>query len=369
MSDLRGNDSGTAEGVVELAQRLRSADPQGWTAQGTRALVAALGWEWSEPGDGDDEVPVRTGRETGDARLRPGDKYAERYVGSEEFIELAVPLTAPLTGTAAQVGAFAEARRQLVQALGPAPVAGSYGSLGPIYGRTVSWGAPFLRWRGEENSLELRAGQGGPELVLQPTDPIENWFWRSGVGEEFSIEGYFGADRSPANGGLGFPGRWYAQSWQTVTSALGEFLDSLAAELTALGLTVSMPLYGRAGDNGAPLLFDITYREDRLVVGCFLPDGTEHADGSGAVDARELGWGTVADHPETAEVCSDDEEPRWRIDGGGPDEASGRAIAAVMVATARAIGVAEPSDLILGGEGESVGRYDMTFYGLGLRTG
>ncbi|UQX04803.1 hypothetical protein [Streptomyces sp. RerS4] len=319
-----------------------------------RALATELGWAWK--GTPDSPVLI-TGRPSGDARLRPVGTYEERYVDGESYVELAVPVAIAASDAAAQAAAFRAAREEITAALGKPSVIGSHGDLGPFYDSGQLWGTPFVRWRGRPDTLELRAGTSGPELVLQPTDPAENWFWRQGVGEEHSISGFFGTNRDPANVGLGFPGGWSARSWETVTRSLGDFLGALPAETTALGIGVSMPLYGRDG-RSAPLLFDVVCR-DRLSIACFAPD---------EVDPAALGWGTVDRYPGTAATFGDG-DPMWRVDAGGPGEPKGRALADMLVATARAAGVSEPTDLIVGGEAAYVGDYHVTYYGLGLPTG
>ncbi|MEV8536391.1 hypothetical protein [Streptomyces sp. NPDC051211] len=341
------------ESIADLARRLVAADPGGWTPDGVRALVAELGWAWN----GTAHDPVLTGRSSGDARLRPVGEFEERYVDGESYVELAVPLATAPADAAAQAAAFHAARQEVTAALGKPSVMGSHGDMGPFYDSGPIWGAPFMRWRNRPNMLELRAGKTGPELVLQPTDPAENWFWRQGIGEEHSISGFFGSNRDRANAGLGFPGGWTARSWETVTRSLGDFLGALPAETTALGISIGMPFYGRT-DRGEPILFDVTCGE-RLSIGCFAPDD---------IDPAALGWGTVAEHPGTASVFSDD-DPVWRVDGGGPGEPKGSALAELLVATAKAVGVSEPTDLIVGGEAEYVDGYYVTYYGLGLRTG
>lgn len=342
------------ESLGDLARRLVAADTGGWSPDGVRALVAGLGWTWS--GTPDDPV-VHTGRPSGDARLRPVGRYEERYVGGESYVELAVPVASAAPDAAAQAAAFRTVREELTAALGKPSILGSHGDLGPFYDSGPHWGAPFTRWRGRPDTLELRAGKAGPELVLQPTGPAENWFWRQGIGEEYAISGFFGSNQDQANVGLGFPGGWKARSWDTVTGTLGSFLGALPAETTALGIRIGMPFYGRT-DSGAPILFEVTCG-DRLSIGCFAPDG---------VDPAALGWGTVAEHPATASVF-DDDDPVWRVDGGGPGDPKGTALAELMVATARAVGVSEPTDLIVGGEAEYVDGYHVTYYGLGLPTG
>jgi hypothetical protein len=342
------------ESIADLARRLVAADPDGWTPDGVRALVAGLGWDWQGTPD---EPVLATGRPTGDARLRPVGRYEQAYVGGESYVELAVPVAVAAPDAAAQAEAFRAAREAVTAALGKPSIMGSHGDLGPFYDSGPVWGAPFVRWRGRPNTLELRAGKTGPELVLQPTAPAENWFWRQGIGEEHSLSGYFGSTRDRANSGLGFPGGWTARSWETVTRSLGDFLGALPAETTALGIRIGMPLYGRNGQ-GAPILFDVACG-DRLTIGCFAADD---------LDPAVLGWGTVAEHPRTASVFGDD-DPVWRVDAGGPGEPKGRALAEMLVATARASGVSEPTDLIVGREAEYVDGYDVTYYGLGLPTG
>ncbi|MEU8776827.1 hypothetical protein [Streptomyces sp. NPDC048606] len=352
MNEQRG--STTQQSTADLARRLLAADSGGWSPEGVKALAAALGWAWQ----GTPDRPVLiTGRPAGDARLRPVGTYEERHVDGESYVELAVPVALVAPDAAAQAAAFRAAREEVTEALGRPSVIGSHGDLGPFFDSGQPWGTPFVRWRGTPDTLELRAGRTGPELVLQPTDPAEDWFWRQGVGEEHSIGGFFGSNRDAANAGLGFPGGWTARSWETLTRSLADFLDALPTETTALGIRIAMPLYGRDG-RGAPLLFDVVCG-DRLAIACFARD---------EVDAAALGWGTVAEHPGTASIF-DDDDPVWRVDAGGPGEPKGRALAEMLVATAKAAGVAEPTDLIIGGEASYVDGYHVTYYGLGLPTG
>ncbi|GAA2269957.1 hypothetical protein GCM10010234_00260 [Streptomyces hawaiiensis] len=340
--------------LADLARRLLAVDTDGWSPDGVKVMADGLGWVRG----GTAEHPVLvTGRPPGDARLRPVGTFEEPYTDGESYVELAVPVAAVAPDDAAQAAAFRAAREELTAALGRPSVMGSHGDMGPFYDGGPPWGAPFTRWRGSPDTLELRAGWSGPELVLQPTGPAENWFWRQGHGEEHAISGFFGSNRDPANAGLGFPGGWTARSWETVTRSLGGFLGALPAETTALGIGIGMPVYGRTGGS-APLLFDVTC-DDRLSIGCFAPDG---------VDAAALGWGTVDEHPGTASVWRDD-DPVWRVSAGGPGEPEGGALAEMLVATARAAGVSEPTDLIIGGEASYVDGYHVTYYGLGLPTG
>ncbi|GHA31087.1 hypothetical protein GCM10010329_63150 [Streptomyces spiroverticillatus] len=345
--------SPSEEPIADLARRLVAASSGGWTPDGVRALAAELGWAWNDTSDG----PVLvTGRSSGDARLRPVGRFEEPYVDGEAYVELAVPVATAGPDAAAQAAAFRAAKNAVTRALGDPSVIGSHGDMGPFYDSGPLWGAPFLRWRGRPDTLELRAGMSGPELVLQPTDPAENWFWRQGVGEEHSLSGFFGSNRAPANAGLGLPGGWTARSWETLTQSLGSFLETLPAEAAALDISFGMSIYGPPSIGGT-ILFDVLC-SDRLSIGCHAPEG---------FDLAALGWGTVVQHPATAFIWSDD-DPVWRVDAGGPGEPKGQALAEMLVATARAVGASDPAELALGGEAEFVSIYQIKYYGLGLPT-
>ncbi|MET8807430.1 hypothetical protein [Streptomyces sp. NPDC004546] len=98
------------------------------------------------------------------------------------------------------------------------------------------------------------------------------------------------------------------------------------------------------------------------MIGCFPPHDMDPRP-------ETLGWGRMADHPATREVWDDGQDPRWRVDAGGPGQPRGHELAEMLVATARAAGVRQPEDLVIGGEAEYMGPYHVTFYGLGLPTG
>ncbi|MEV0531825.1 hypothetical protein [Kitasatospora sp. NPDC050463] len=352
------------EPLAELAHRLAGArtgrwsedgtgrwseDGTGrWSEDGTRALVHELGLHWEH---------VTDPASAGGPRLRPVGPSERRHVDEEAYLELAVTVASAGPDAAGQVRAFGRARSELTAALGEASVIGSYGLLGPYYGSTAAWGSPFLRWRGERDTLELRAGRQGPELVLEPTAPLENWYCSLGHGEEGAIGGFLGRRSGPSTAGLSLPGRWSARSWETLTASLATFFATLPAEFAALGIAKIMRLYGRVGGT-APRLFDID-ADSRLMLASF-------ADSD--LGPESFGWGTVAEHPRTTETWADPYDPGWRFDGGGPGVPAGRALAEMVVATARAQGVASVDDLLLGGEAEDIGPYRVTFYGRGLTT-
>ncbi|MEU1509960.1 hypothetical protein [Kitasatospora sp. NPDC005748] len=336
------------EPLAGLARRLLAARTGGWTEDGARALVDGLGLRRAGPADG---------ASPDGPRLRPVGPSERRYAEGRAHLELAVPAGRGGPDAAGHVLAFGRARTELTDELGEASVIGLYGSLGPYYGPTPAWGAPFLRWRGPHDTLELRAGRRGPEVVLRATAPLEDWYLGLGHGEENAIGGFLGTRRAPSTAGMSLPGRWSARSWETVTGALAAFLTTLPAEFAALGIAKVMRLYGRTG-GGAPRLFDID-ADSRLMLASFADHDA---------DPAAAGWGTVAEHPGTRETWADDHEPRWRLDAGGPGEPDGRALAGTLVATARAAGVATPGDLLLGSEAEDIGPYRVTFHGLGLAT-
>lgn len=185
MTEQRGSappQSATDETLAALAVRLRASDTGGWTRGATRALVVRLGWGWSE-----ESPTVATGRSTGDARLRPVGKFEERHVSGEAYVELAVPVRHAAPDAASQAEAFRLAKDELTATLGQPSIMGVHGRLAPFARTVPGWGSPYLRWRGEPDTLELRAGPAGPELVLQPTDPAENWFVRQGYDEDHAL--------------------------------------------------------------------------------------------------------------------------------------------------------------------------------------
>ncbi|HLL34066.1 MAG TPA: hypothetical protein VK545_09260, partial [Streptomyces sp.] len=83
----------------------------------------------------------------------------------ESHVEPAVPAAVAAPVAAAQADAFRAAREAVTAALGKPSVMGSHGDLGPFYDSGPLRGAPFVRWCGRPDTLELRARKTGPELV------------------------------------------------------------------------------------------------------------------------------------------------------------------------------------------------------------
>ncbi|MQY04971.1 hypothetical protein [Actinomadura macrotermitis] len=340
--------------LVDLARRLRAADTGGWREDGVGRLVAGLGWE--RAGD-----VVRTGLPSGDARLRPVGKYESDHVRGEEYVGLYVPI-AVAADPAVKADAFRRAAHELTAALGPSPIMGSYGGLSTFYDSTPRWGAPFRRWRGHPDSLELQAGEAGPELVLFPTDPTENWFWRQRHGEAYALDGFFGTDRSAANGGLSIPGMWRTDDWEVFHTTLTCFLRSLPAEVRALGIELSLAMHALIPGTYGPWVFHLACDADTLELAVFEQEDVDLAK----YDLPSLGWTATADAPPSHEH---DEFTRVAYHSGPHrlGEVDGLRLAGLLVETAKAFGIESPQGLSLVDHAQSIDGYHVDFFGLTLR--
>ena len=365
------------ERLRELARRLSELDPE-WTGAGLRRTVSELGWEWAEPeagGDPDWGTPagpvLRTGLPGGaPARLRPVARSEEPFAGSRDHVGLYIPLPgAPASraerekaSPAEHARAFWEAGRELTEAFGAASVMGVYGMPMPYYDSPPLWGSPFLRWRGDDNSLELHPTDAGPELLLLPTEPQEDWHWRQGHGEDHALGGFFATRRHTSNAGLGIPGGWRADDWGTFESALGDFLHTLAAETTALGIRISVAVHGRIGSS-SPMLFNISCAET-LELGHYHWTTEALGDAPGAEAMRELGWIPADEHRAT----HDHFDPvDFTLGTFAPGEADGRALAHALVGYLRQVGVPSPRELSLSDSAQELGDYWVDYYGLTLK--
>ncbi|MFF0750824.1 hypothetical protein [Streptomyces sp. NPDC004267] len=273
-------------------------------------------------------------------------------------LELVVPVSRPDAEPLAQAREFRRVADALRAVLGDATHLGAHGHTRPFGRRTDPvWGRPFLRWCEDGTTLELRAGAAGPELVLQPTGPWEEWYALSGTGFTGTLESS-GQELDHPN--------WegHGDDWESLRSSLGAFLRTLPAETVALGVAHSMPLYGMIDDRG-PLLFDIVC-DDRLFLGFTEYQVRAQATGE---HAAALGWTRRESLPPGHLTHALDGEPPWRVAAGGPGEVDAPEMSALLVRTARAAGVAGPGDLILGGEGEFRHPYRFRFPGLAMRVG
>lgn len=326
-----------------------------WSEADMRRLISGLGWQWS----GESGAPARvvTGLPGGDAMLVPvGPRERERH--RQEYLELVVPLSHPAPDPRAQAEEFRRVADAVRSVLGDATYAGSYGSTGPC-GRHVGgplWGSPFLRWRMDDVTLELRAHGAGPQFVLQPSEVWESWYALGGRGFVGILENSGAPLEHP---------RWeLAGDWDTLRISIGAFLRTLPAVTVATGISQSLSLYGRVGSD-SPIMFDIVC-DGRLYLGYCEYKVEEAARGE---NAAKLGWTRRELLPPGHIRPADDGKPPWRIDAGGPGEVQASEMASLIVRTAQAAGVTEATDLIIGGEGEYRRPYQLHFAGLSMGTG
>lgn len=351
--------------LSDLARWMRGVPPDGWLLSELRDLLGARGWEL---GDGPGHV-VRTGLTTGDGRLMPVDSLIERFTTAfESVIGLAVPVGVADPSVVAQAECFRQAASSLTEVLGPATVLGTHSAHGPFYVAGPAWGNPYLRWRrpAPGDTIELRAGVRGPELVLQPTAPAEYWLLKqqwgtfpiSGILAELSTNDPASKQAYLAHGhtlaGLETPGMLAAANWEDFERGLADMLSTVSAEQHALRMGFAPVIGSRQGFS-----FDVNPSNDRVVIAGFVP---------GSVDAVTLGWIAAAEVPDDPYGTGG---PEWRLVGAGIGETDGAALARTVVETARACGLATPDDLeIMDGNSERSRdgiNYWYRYYGLGLR--
>lgn len=295
-------------------------------------------------------------------RLCPTGRFEKDYAhGGEEYVGLHVPIAFSGDGPADKARAFRAAAAVLTEEFGDAPIMGVYGDPGPFYNPPPLWGSPFLRWRDQDNSLELHAGEHGPELLLQPTGPVENWFWRQGHGENYALGGFFGTRRDPANAGLGIPGGRRTEDWDVFTITLGNFLRTLPAETHALGIELGLGIHARVPGTHGPILFLLSCR-DRLEI-AYDTEPLGELD-ENVPDPLTFGW---TPYPSGAAVVDNWFDATHHSGSFGIGEVDGRALATMLVDTLRALGVSSPKDLGLADHSQRVGDYYVHYYGLTLR--
>ncbi|WP_344593724.1 hypothetical protein [Actinomadura vinacea] len=326
--------------LADLALWLRDSSTGDWSHDTLRRLVKTRGWATGD----DDPTLVRTGLPTGDARLLPAG--------------LAVPVGLAAPSPLAQADCFRHVAQVVRNALGPASVAGSYGEHRPFNAHGPAWGNPYLRWLRPAQSVELRAGAHGPEVVLTQTDQWAEWLIRQGQGRPMDVTGFLGrlqtndSAHKPNPANLLLPSPWLAHDWDVFERAFAAWLSTVSAEQHALGMRLVPAIHGATG-----LLLDIYPHKDRLLI----------AGAARSVDLPALGWtpGPLPDDPW-------DDYPEWRLIGGGIGRVDGKALARTAVDTARAVGLTSPTELkIMHGaqtETSEGDEYSLTFYGLGIHS-
>ncbi|MEV0362378.1 hypothetical protein [Nocardia fusca] len=346
--------------LVELARGLKAADTGGWREPALRTVIEGLGWQWQDTDAGPLLLRGPESEARGGApRLRPTGRFEKDYAhGGEEYVGLYVPVARPESSAAGKAQAFRATAETLTEEFGHAPILGAYGDPGPFYDSAPTWGSPFLRWRERENTLELRAGEHGPELLLQPTGPVENWFWRQGHGELNALGGFFGTRRDPANTGLSFPGGWRTDDWDVFTRTLGASLHTLPAETHALNINLDLGFHALVPGTRGPIVFHLVCGERLEIV-----YDTEEL-GESSTDPSSFGWIPHATRPAALDHWLDSP---YHSGDFGIGEVDGRALAKMMVDTLRDLGVSSPKDLSLTDHAQRVGDYDVEYYGLTLQ--
>ncbi|MFD3686424.1 hypothetical protein ACFWTE_16545 [Nocardiopsis sp. NPDC058631] len=337
-----------APDVAALAHRLRGLATGKWSGADLRRMAADQGWEWVD----DDGGPVlRTGADLGEARLRPVDECLEIHVTTEEYVGLHVPLEEVGGATREHVEAFRRAADILRAEFDQPHILGADDDSVPFHDDHPGWGAPFMRWRMRRNSLELRAGARGPVLSLLPSGPAEGWFWyyrKEGVGDVGGFVGTLMSRRSGDQGGsMSFAGITRYSDWKEYCTLLARSLNTMPAELHALGLSRSFGFHGTIPGRGGPWVFQFELGEhaqlglDQAVVDLFGPARS-------APTPQELGWTEATEeHHRSEDVAF--HSPRYPY-----DEVNGTRLAMLVLETAEALGIPSPGDLSLTDWGDHV---------------
>lgn len=341
--------------IARLALRMEGILP-GYdkTEAGMRKLAADLDFDpdatatWPRRADGTLQGVVCTA---------PVDGEAQTWTVHQDHRGVVVPLSRITGDVRAHAEEYRLAAAAVQKILESPDHFGTYAH--SIFGASAPWGAPYMRWRQKYATLELRAGASGPELVSDYT-----FAWEDDYREDMQRNptGFIGAHGGDAL--LHVPAA-PAGDLDEFTEALTALLSNLPAETLALGVTLSLGLFGTVKPGFSPLMFDIR-SGDHLHIGYFAPEGAAAAALGEA--AASLGWSPTG--PESFRVGTEPKhfEAPWHFDGGAPGAVRAREAAELIVRTAVAAGVARAADLMLGGEAEQQGHTYFRYPGLRLRT-
>lgn len=299
--------------IASLASRLRQVEPD---AAGIAAAAELLG----AAGAGEPElVPTK----------------------EDEGPELVVPLPVP-GGAMEHAQAFRRLSEAITAELGPADILGSYGSGSGPFARPVDtkWGAPFARWHGERNALELRSDPGGLVLANCARYRWSLWYDFLPLYGNWELTGFIGV-RYGSGIELDHTEPDFGHGWDGLEVRLAAFLDRLSFETLALGLRVSTRINGFIpSEDDWAFLFDICCA-DHLYLAHRPPPDTPGAD------ALDLGWADSQIVPAGAMQGVDEGWYPFAFDAGAAGGVRSTEAARLLVSTARAMGVTMDSNLVL----------------------
>jgi hypothetical protein len=154
----------------------------------------------------------------------------------------------------------------------------------PLWTKAPAWGAPFQWWRRPEpgNTVELRAGTDGPEVVLRPTGTVEQWWYFQRWSDTPIPWTVCALARSEGLEGLTWPGRIVADDWAVFERELGVWLAHVQHLQAALDIRFGPVI---AGDGWG---FDINPWPEKIYIAGDPPD---------RVDAVALGWRPIDEIP------------------------------------------------------------------------
>lgn len=326
------------QAIADLVRRLWTADTGEWREDDLAPLAGLPG-----------------------ARLRPVTPDERPWFGTAHLAALYLPLSAPAgADPGATSDAFRHAADVVTGVLGPAGLLGCWGDWAPFDTAPPSWGSPFRRWHrlDRPNSLELSAGEDGPELVLQPKDPTEHWLEKLGESPR-PVNAFLAVSPDdPANAGLGFPGYSESEDWDEFSGSLGTFLATLPAVTRALGIELSIPLHAATPGTSGPVTFHLA-SGDELELALY-----EHRSPLSDDALARLGWIKESATPSSCDHLYLTEPVSHHSAAYGPGAPGAAALAGLLVDTARAFGIRAPTGLNLHQDADELGGYHARFYAL-----
>ncbi|MGP3991562.1 tetratricopeptide repeat protein [Streptomyces sp. 3N207] len=325
------------EVIADLVRRLWTADTGAWREGDLTSLA---------------ELPA--------ARLRPVAPDERHWFGTEDHAALHIPLTAP-AGPGAKADAFRHTAEVVTGVLGPAALLGCWGDQAPFSTAPPAWGSPFRRWHRPDgpNSLELSAGEDGPELVLQPKAPSEHWLEKLGEAPRPITAFLAYSPNDPANDGLGLPGYARTEDWDEFADSLGAFLAPLPAATRALDVELSLALHAAIPGTFGPVTFHLACGT-QLELALYPRSGRPRDE-----ELAALGWIQESALASSCDHWHAGEGPvSHHSEAHGAGAAGASALSRLLVDTAKAFGIEAPTGLNLHASADDLGGYRTRYYAL-----